>query len=73
MFTNETQFIDKYINKVNIINNDKKYKFLLNCNKASKYTKGKYIIFLKNDTQVNKEWLFSLYNLIEINNNIYYG
>ena len=42
----------------------------MNCNKASKYAKGKYIIFLNNGTQVNKEWLISLYNLIESGNNI---
>ena len=68
--TDETQFIDKYIKNINIINNDKKYNFLLNCNRASKYAKGKYIIFLNNDTQVNKEWLISLFKLIESDNNI---
>ena len=70
MSIDETQFIDKYIKNINIINNDKKYNFLLNCNRASKYAKGKYIIFLNNDTKVNKEWLISLFKLIESDNNI---
>ena len=70
MSIDETQFIDKYIKNINIINNDKKYNFILNCNRASKYAKGKYIIFLNNDTKVNKEWLISLFKLIESDNNI---
>ena len=63
--TDNTKIIESYIKNIIIIHNDKKYNFLLNCNRASRFASGKYIIFLNNDTKVNKEWLISLFNLIE--------
>ena len=38
--------------------------FLRNCNHAAKAAKGKYIVFLNNDTQVQENWLkaFSRFN-----------
>lgn len=39
--------------------------FLKNCNNAAKYAKGKYILFLNNDTKVTHNWLSPLVNLIE--------
>ena len=61
----ETKILDQYTKNIIILHNDKKYNFLLNCNKASKFAKGKYILFLNNDSKVNKGWLNSLVNLIE--------
>ena len=55
----------KNINNLFIYNNDKKYGFLSNCNKAVKKARGKYILFLNNDTKVHKEWLTFLLKLIE--------
>lgn len=68
--TDKTKIIEKYIQNVITIHNDKKYNFLINCNRASKIAKGKYILFLNNDTKVNKEWLYSLFNLIESDDKI---
>lgn len=45
-------------------------RFLKNCNNAAKYARGKYILFLNNDTQVQKNWLKPLVNLIESDRNI---
>ena len=60
-----TKIIENFIKNIIILHNEKKYNFLINCNRASKIAKGKYILFLNNDTKVNKEWLFYLVNLIE--------
>ena len=39
--------------------------FLRNCNNAAKKARGKYILFLNNDTQVQKNWLSPLVELCE--------
>jgi len=39
--------------------------FLRNCNHAAKAAKGKYIVFLNNDTQVQENWLKPLVDLME--------
>ena len=39
--------------------------FLRNCNDAAKLTKGKYIVLLNNDTQVQKFWLEELLQVFE--------
>ena len=39
--------------------------FLKNCNLAAKQARGKYILFLNNDTRVQPQWLSSLVELIE--------
>ena len=65
MSTDKTRQIENIIKNIIVIHNDKKYNFLINCNNASNYAKGKYILFLNNDTKVHKDWIISLYNLIE--------
>lgn len=52
---------------ISILRNDKNQMFLKNCNNAAKYANGKYILFLNNDTQVQKDWLAPLIGLIESN------
>lgn len=39
--------------------------FLRNCNNAAKQAKGKYVLFLNNDTQVQENWLKPLVDLCE--------
>ena len=70
MSDDETKMIEQYTKNIIILHNDKKYNFLLNCNKASKFAKGKYILFLNNDTKVKKGWLDHLINLIESDDKI---
>ena len=69
MSTDETTKLkEKYFNNfTNIIlhNTYKKNNFLLNCNEAAKLARGKYLLFLNNDTKVHKDWLTHLVNLIE--------
>lgn len=70
MSTDKTKTIEKFIKNIIVIHNDKINYFLINCNNASKYAKGKYMIFLNNDTRVHKEWLIYLIKLIESDNKI---
>jgi GT2 family glycosyltransferase/glycosyltransferase involved in cell wall biosynthesis len=44
--------------------------FIKNCNNAAKQARGKYVLFLNNDTEVTSGWLDSLVTLIESNENI---
>ena len=44
---------------------NKNKNYILNCNKASKFAKGKYIVFLRNVKRVYKNWLTSLLQIIQ--------
>ena len=70
MSKDETKVIEQYTKNILILHNDKKYNFLQICNKASKFAKGKFILFLNNNSKVNKEWLNSLVKLIESDDKI---
>lgn len=63
--TDQTSRIDEVIQGIVLINNAENLNFLKNCNNAAKYAKGKYILFLNNDTQVQPNWLAPLVDLIE--------
>ena len=68
--TDITSKIDKFVENINVITTEKNLRFLLNCNNAAKYAKGKYILFLNNDTQVQENWLEPLVSLIEKDDSI---
>ncbi len=68
--SDETVNIDKYVKNVKIIRNKNNLGFLRNCNNAAKQALGKYILFLNNDTEVQKDWLKNLLQLIENDNKI---
>ena len=57
--------IEQVISGLCVIRNAENLRFLKNCNNAAKYAKGKYILFLNNDTQVQENWLAPLIELIE--------
>ena len=63
--SDETINISKYVNNIKVVRNEKNLGFLLNCNNAAKCARGKYVLFLNNDTQVQPDWLSSLVDLIE--------
>ena len=63
--TDITTQIEKIIKNINVVTTTKNLRFLKNCNNAAKHSRGKYILFLNNDTQVQENWLLPLVELIE--------
>lgn len=63
--TDQTVNIKNIVKNITVIRNEQNLRFLLNCNNAAKYVRGKYIHFLNNDTQVQEKWLSSLVQMIE--------
>ena len=63
--TDATRELSRYVENAVIRRNKENQGFLGNCNQAAEAARGKYILFLNNDTQVTENWLSSLVNLIE--------
>ena len=63
--SDETINIASYLENINVVRNQTNLGFLRNCNNAAKNARGKYILFLNNDTNVQKDWLKYLVELIE--------
>ncbi len=63
--TDETVNIEKYVKGIRVLRNDTNLGFLKNCNRAAKEARGKYILFLNNDTNVQRDWLRHLVETIE--------
>jgi GT2 family glycosyltransferase len=63
--TDRTQYIGETIKNIVHIRNKENMGFLFNCNNAAKHARCDYILFLNNDTQVQPNWLSSLYELME--------
>lgn len=68
--TDVTTEINKFVENITVVTTKENLKFLRNCNNAAKYAKGKYILFLNNDTQVQENWLRPLIDLIEKDDSI---
>lgn len=68
--TDETLKLANICENINIITNKTNLRFLKNCNNAALSAKGKYILFLNNDTQVMEDWLEPLVDVIESDDNI---
>ena len=60
-----TKDLSRYADNLMIMRNETNQGFLKNCNQAAKAARGKYIMFLNNDTQVTEGWLSSLVRLIQ--------
>ncbi len=65
-----TKFLTSYVKGIKVVRNETNLKFLKNCNNAARKARGKYLLFLNNDTEVCEGWLSSLVNLIENDNTI---
>ncbi|MGE5614820.1 MAG: glycosyltransferase, partial [Bacillota bacterium] len=63
--SDETVNIGQYIENIKVVRNTENLGFLRNCNNAAKHARGKYILFLNNDTNVQKDWLNYLVDLAE--------
>ncbi len=67
--TDATARLEEWVKGIRVIHHQKNCQFILNCNKISKEVKGKYIVFLNNDTQVQQGWLKALLSVMETNGN----
>lgn len=65
-----TRVLDLYVDGITVIKNKTNMGFLKNCNNAATIAKGEYILFLNNDTKVQRKWLSSLVELIESDSSI---
>lgn len=63
--TDDTTKIRSVVDNLVVVRTKENMLFLRNCNHAAKMAKGKYILFLNNDTQVQKNWLKPLVDLCE--------
>ena len=63
--TDATEHLSEYAEGLVICRNSTNQGFLRNCNNAARHARGKYVMFLNNDTQVRENWLSSLVQLIE--------
>ena len=63
--TDATAELNRFVEGLVIRRNSTNQGFLRNCNQAAQTARGKYIMFLNNDTKVTPGWLSSLVNLIE--------
>ncbi len=68
--TDATAEISKFAENLVISRNQENQGFLRNCNQAAKKARGRYIMFLNNDTQVTDGWLSSLVRLIQSDDSI---
>lgn len=68
--TDGVRNIENVIHNITVIHNNENLKFLKNCNNAANKARGKYILFLNNDTQVQPDWLSPLLELMEQNEKI---
>lgn len=63
--TDITSEMEEIIHGVRLITNETNLRFLKNCNHAAEHAKGKYVLFLNNDTLVKEDWLQPLVDLFE--------
>lgn len=63
--SDETVQMQEIIKNIRVITTKTNSGFLLNCNHAAQFAKGRYVLFLNNDTQVQENWLEPLVSLIE--------
>ncbi|MZQ80947.1 glycosyltransferase [Paenibacillus sp. 5J-6] len=60
-----TARIGQFVKHVTVIRNKVKRGFLHNCNRGAEISRGKYVLFLNNDTKVTPGWLEHLLSLPE--------
>lgn len=68
--TDLTRRITDIVTGINVVKTERNSGFLRNCNHAAKEAKGEYILFLNNDTQVQKNWLRPLTDLLDMHPDI---
>lgn len=67
---NSVDYVQRYFPEVIIVRTKKNLGFSGGNNLGAKYAKGKYLVFLNNDTRVDKKWLRALVDRISSNTKI---
>lgn len=62
--------LSEIVSGIHVIRNKKNLRFLKNCNNAAAQARGKYILFLNNDTYVRPNWLRELLLIAENNKEV---
>ena len=60
-----TRELEKVTENVQVLHHKKNLGFLRNCNAAAAKARGRYVLFLNNDTQVQPDWLEPMVSLLE--------
>ncbi len=68
--TDATEHLDRYAQGIALCRNKTNQGFLKNCNHGAEKARGRYLMFLNNDTQVTEGWLSSLVKLMESDESI---
>ncbi len=63
--SDETKYAPAHVKGIKVVRNENRLGFIKNCNNAAKAATGSYLLFLNNDTNVQKNWLSSLVGLME--------
>ena len=66
----ETVKINEFADNIIISRNSVNVGYIKNCNQAARLAQGKFLYFLDNDTQVQKNWLTELVTVFEKNENV---
>jgi len=66
-------FVKQNYPEIQVIELNKNFGFAVPNNIGSRLAKGKYLVFLNNDTQVTKDWLVELVKPLESDKNIAFG
>lgn len=69
--TDETsRLLSLFSNKIRVINNSGNEGFVIACNQGAKLARGRFLVFLNNDTLVQSKWLDHLLETIESDDSI---
>ncbi len=68
--TDDTKSIGDRVANLGVVKTDVNKGFLRNCNNASKYARGKYLLFLNNDTIVCKNWLRPMVDIMDSSDDV---
>jgi len=63
--SDETINASKYAENIKILRHQINQRFVKNCNRSAELARGKYIVLLNNDTNVQEEWLSTMIRLAE--------
>ena len=64
-----TGTIEHRIHNIRVVRGDRNFGFLVNCNNAVAYARGRYVVLLNNDTNVQQNWLGALVKAIKVDCN----